>query len=223
MSLDKARAGGDARELTMRSARQARLLSLVGLFVVVGLVVSGRAHATFLTPSAAFYWSLPAVNGNPSNQEGAIATSPDGNFVYVADKYGNLVEEYTSDGALQHEVRFRALTAPTGVTTDLSGDVYVVYEAQGVVAKFTANLKLLSTWSVPFAKSIAADRGGHLFVLTNFLGAVGEYDTNGKDIGGFAATNLPGPVFPIRRLRRSQQVGRQGDRGRWGGAADRCR
>jgi hypothetical protein len=51
--------------------------------------------------------------------------------------------------------------------------VYVVYEASGVVAKFTANLKLLSSWSVPFAKSIAADRAGHVWVLTNFLNAVG--------------------------------------------------
>lgn len=195
-SLDREGAGGDARGLMMRSLLRARVLRLVGLLVVAGLVVSGPAGATFLTPSAAFYWSLPAVGGNPDNQEGAIATSPDGNFVYVADKYGNRVEEYSSDGALRREVRFATLTAPTGVTTDLSGNVYVVYEAQGVVAKFTGNLKLISKWSVPFAKSIAADHAGHLFVLTNFLGAVGEYDASGKQVGGFAATNFPGRYFP---------------------------
>ena len=55
------------------------------------------------------------------------------------------MEQDTSDGALQREVRFRTLTAPTGVTTDLSGNVYVVYEAQRG-AKFTASLNRLSMW-----------------------------------------------------------------------------
>jgi hypothetical protein len=190
-SLDSQNACGDARELTMRSRWRLSLLTLVGLVVVVGLAVPGQAAATYLTPSDAFYWNLPAVNGNPNDQQGAIATSPDGSLVYVADKYGNYVEEYTSDGTYQRAYRSRTLSAPTGVTTDLSGNVYVVYEAQGVVAKFTAGLKLVSTWSVPFAKSIAADRAGDLWVLTNFLNAVGEFDPNGKSIGGFVA-NLPG-------------------------------
>ena len=175
-------------------ARRRRLLCWVGLVVVAGLVLARQADATSLSPSDAFYWALPALPGNPYNQEGAIATSPDGNFVYVADKYANALEEYTSDGALKRLLRFRVPTAPTGITTDLSGNVYVVYEARGVVAKFTANLKLLSSWSVPFAKSIAADRAGHVWVLTNFLNAVGEYDSNGKSIGGFDAT-FPGQYF----------------------------
>ena len=80
------------------------------------------------------------------------------------------------------------------MTTDLSGNVFFVYEATGTVAKFTAGLKLLSSWRVPFAKSIAADRAGHLFVLTNFLNAVSEYNTNGKSIGGFVAS-FPGQYF----------------------------
>lgn len=170
------------------------LLRCAGLVVVGVLVVAGRADATSLTPSVAFYWNLPALPGNPANQEGAIAASPDGNLIYVADKYANAIEEYTSDGTLKRLIRFKPPTAPTGVTTDLSGDVFFVYEATGTVAKLTANLKLLSSWKVPFAKSIAADRAGHLFVLTNFLNSVGEYDANGKSIGGFVA-NFPGQYF----------------------------
>jgi hypothetical protein len=157
-------------------------------------MVAGRGGATSLTPSVAFYWNLPALPGNPNSQEGAIAASPDGNLIYVADKYANAIEEYTSDGTLKRLIRFKLPTAPTGVTTDLSGDVFFVYEATGTVAKFTANLKLLSSWKVPFAKSIAADRSGRLFVLTNFLNSVGEYNTNGKSIGGFVA-NFPGQYF----------------------------
>ena len=157
--------------------------------MVVGvLLVAGRANATSLTPSVAFYWNLPALPGNPNNQEGAIAASPDGNLIYVADKYANAIEEYTSDGTLRRLIQFKQPRAPTGVATDLSGDVFFVYEATGTVAKFTAGLKLLSSWRVPFAKSIAADRAGHLFVLTNFLNAVSEYNTNGRSIGGFVAS-----------------------------------
>ena len=174
--------------------RSRHVLRCVGLAVVGVLMVAGRADATSLTPSVAFYWNLPALPGNPNNQEGAIAASPDGNLVYVADKYANAIEEYTSDGTLKRVIRFKQPTAPTGVTTDLSGDVFFVYEATGTVARFSANLKLLSSWKVPFAKSIAADRAGRLFVLTKFLNAVGEYNTNGKSIGGFAA-NFPGQYF----------------------------
>ena len=175
-------------------ARSRHLLCCVGLAAVGVLVVAGRADATSLTPSVAFYWNLPALPGNPSNQEGAIAASPDGNLIYVADKYANAIEEYTSDGTLKRLIKFKQPAAPTGVTTDLSGDVFFVYEATGRVAKFTANLKLLSSWKVPFAKSIAADRAGQLFVLTNFLNSVGEYNSNGKSIGGFVA-NFPGQYF----------------------------
>jgi hypothetical protein len=175
-------------------ARSRHLLCCVGLAAVVVLAMAARAHATSLTPSVAFYWNLPALPGNPNDQEGAIAASPDGNLIYVADKYANAIEEYTSDGTLKRLIKFKQPTAPTGVTTDLSGDVFFVYEATGRVAKFTPNLKLLSSWKVPFAKSIAADRAGQLFVLTNFLNSVGEYNSNGKSIGGFVA-NFPGQYF----------------------------
>ena len=179
--------------------RSRYLLRCAGLVVVGVLMVAGRADATSLTPSVAFYWNLPALPGNPNDQEGAIAASPDGNLIYVADKYANAIEEYTSDGTLKRLIRFKQPTAPTGVTTDLSGDVFFVYEATGTVAKFTANLKLLSSWKVPFAKSIAADRAGQLFVLTNFLNAVGEYDADGKSIGGLRR-ELPWAIFWLRRL-----------------------
>ncbi len=135
------------------------------MLMLIGALLVGSADAIALSPADSFYWTLPAFNGNPNDQQGAIAVSPDGGFVYVADEYGNTVEEYTSDGRYLREVRPRGLSDPTGVTTDLSGDVYVVYEAQGVVAKLTAGLRLLTTWSVPFARSIAADRAGNLCAL----------------------------------------------------------
>jgi hypothetical protein len=176
--------------------RPGRLVRGIGLAVLVGLVGAGQATATHLDAQDAFYWQLPAAPVHPGNSGGAIATSADGNFVYVADPYGNAIDEYTSDGTLVRSIRFgRRPMAPTSVTTDLSGDVYVVYQATGTVARYTANLRLLSTWSVFGAQSIAADRAGHLWVLTNFLDAVGEYDPAGKSIGGFVA-NLPGQYFP---------------------------
>ncbi len=170
-------------------------LTSLALVLLAGLIGAGRANATHLDPSDAFYWSLPS-SSRQIGHDSAIAVSPDGNLVYVADGGGNEIEEYTSDGVFKHAVRFgKRPFDPSGVTTDLSGNVYVVYEATGTVAKFNANLKFLTSWSVPFARSIAADRAGHVWVLTKFFNAVGEYDSNGNAIGGFTA-NLPGQIFP---------------------------
>ncbi len=171
-----------------------RLIRTAGLALLFGLLWAPQAGATHLDAQDAFYWPLASVY-RASNAQGAIATSADGNLVYVADTYGDEVEEYASDGTLLHVARSRQHSAPSGVTTDLSGNVYVVYEAQGVVVKFNASLKSLTSWSVFGANSIAADRSGHVWVLTNFLNSVGEYDSNGKSIGGFVA-NLPGQYFP---------------------------
>src|ERR1700730_7591508 len=102
-------------------AMLSRLVRGIGLVFVVGLVLTGPADATFLTPNDAFYWNLPPASGNPYDQEGAIAASPDGNLVYVADKYANQVEQFTSDGALKRVWRSRSFRGPTGVSTDLSG------------------------------------------------------------------------------------------------------
>ena len=170
-------------------------LTCLALVLLAGLIGAGRANATHLDPSDAFYWSLPGLN-RPVGHDSAIAVSPDGNLVYVADGLGNAIEEYTSDGVGKRVIRFgRRPFYPSGITTDLSGNVYVVYEATGTVAKFNAHLQFLTSWSVPFARSIAADRAGHVWVLTKFFNAVGEYDSNGNAIGGFAA-NLPGQLFP---------------------------
>jgi hypothetical protein len=171
-----------------------RLIRTVGLALLFGLLWAPQAIATHFDPHDAFYWPLPSAH-RTSYDQGAIATSPDGNLVYVADTYGDQVEEYTSAGTLVHVARYRQFSAPSGVATDLSGNVYVVYKSQGVVVKFSVSLKYLSSWSVFGANSIATDRSGHIWVLTNFLNSVGEYDSNGKPIGGLVA-NLPGQYFP---------------------------
>jgi hypothetical protein len=181
-----------------RRRHATRLLFVAGLCSVVGLVLAGNANATHLDPGHAFYWQLPSVHvraSAPRYDAGAIAVSPDGNLVYVADTTGDEVDEFTSDGVLVHIARLPQYQEPSGVTTDLSGNVYVVYQAQGEVIKFTANLVHVGAWSVFGAHSIAADRAGHIWVLTNFLNAVGEFDSSGKSIGGFVA-NLPGQFFP---------------------------
>jgi DNA-binding beta-propeller fold protein YncE len=156
------------------------------------LTVAGSARAASYNPSDAFYWSMPG-----GHSAAAIATSSDGNFVYAADTSARRIVQFSSDGAFVRAWSYKHAT-PTSVTTDAFGNVYVLYQQTETIVKFSGEGKkvvVLASWSVPFAGSIAATRGGSVFVLTNFLNAVGEYNTTGKSIGGFVA-NLPGQWFP---------------------------
>ena len=169
----------------------------MALIASAALGLAGQARAASYSPSDAFYWALP-----PGGAGSAIAVSPDGNFVYVADSHSKRIHEFASDGLPIRAWSYnKALQAPGSVTTDGFGDVYVLYphplhQAPATIEKFTGDgKKLLASWTVPFASAIAATRGGSVFVLTNFLNTVGEYNTNGKAIGGFVA-NLPGQWFP---------------------------
>jgi hypothetical protein len=172
-----------------------RPLCSAGLVCLAVLAMAGQARATSYSPSDAFYWSLP------SGAAAGIAVSPDGNSVYVANSSLKRIEQFDSDGVLLRSWASRkAWQAPSSVTTDGFGNVYVLYpqplnQAPATIVKYTGVGKVLASWTVPFAGSIAASRGGIVYVLTNFLNAVGVYDTDGKSIGGFVA-NLPGQWFP---------------------------
>lgn len=166
----------------------AKTFGLIGLVVLALFAVAGRAGATSFSGSDAFYFPVKATTGN-----GAIATSPDGNYVYVAA--GN-VTQYSGDGAFVRTFANKhGFVAATSIGTDLTGDVYVLYSTSQVVAKYTASGKYLTSWPVTFARAIGVSRGGDVFVLTNFLNAVGEYNSAGKSIGGFVA-NFPGQFMP---------------------------
>lgn len=161
----------------------------VWLACLAMLVLAAQSRAASYSPDDAFYWSLPGA--------AAIAVSPDGNFVYVANSSLKRIEEFDSDGVLARNwIYNKHLQAPSSVTTDDFGNVYVLYPHEEEIVKYTADgKKVLASWNVPFARAIAASRGGRLYVLTNFLNAVGVYNSEGTSIGGFVA-NLPGQWFP---------------------------
>ena len=172
-----------------------RLIRVFSSLVALAAFAAGgaqSAEATVLTSAASFYVKLPALH--EYSGAGAVAASPDGNFVYVTDGDRNRVYEFNSALALVKQWKSSRLQSPTGVTTDVFGNVYVANNGNGTVVKFTDSGKFISQWGVPFAKSIAA-RGGSVFVLTSFFSVVGDYSTKGQQLGGFVAL-LPGRWFP---------------------------
>jgi hypothetical protein len=181
--------------LTARAGVLRRWLGCAALVCLSGLALAGPAHAATYSPGAAFYWTLPADYGvyHPS----AIAVSPDGNLVYVADGMLRHVIEYTSDGVLVRTWPWKkTLGTPTSITTDGAGAVYVLYGQTEMIVRYSADGKtVLGSKKVPFARAIAASGAGRVYVLTNFLNAVGVFNVKGKSIGGFVA-NLPGQFFP---------------------------
>jgi hypothetical protein len=169
-----------------------RLLRSAGLVGLLVLALGGAARAASYSSSDAFYWSMPG--GHAAT---AIATSPDGNSVYVADASAKRIDQFDPDGLFVRSWAY-GRQRPSSVTTDGFGNVYVLYAQSETIVKFgtaAKKVKILASWNVPFAGSIAASYGGIVYVLTNFLNAVGVYNSAGQSIGGFVA-NLPGQWFP---------------------------
>ena len=125
------------------------------LVALVSLVVVASAGATTLISSPRDV-SRVFLPGQPRFSDGAVAVSPDGQFVYVVVRSRNRLYEFSTRGALEKIWTSHRLRGPRGVTTDGLGDVYVADQASGKVIKFTADGRFVAQWSVPDPISIAA-------------------------------------------------------------------
>ncbi len=167
------------------------LAAATGLFAAIALVCAPGAGAVSLYPSATTSWLAPF--DMPFAGISSIATSPEGEYVYVGT--GGKVIQYTTSGVW---VRTWSpyFEDPSGLATDPSGDVYVADSARGEVQKFDANGRHIASFSAPGVRQIAADAHGHIFVLTSIVLAevVDVRSYNWADEGAWAAT-LPGSWF----------------------------
>ena len=167
-----------------------RFAKLVPLVLLAGLFWAPAGSATSLDPKVTYETPLPiplALPYKPWAETAAVAVSPDGNLVYVTDEKGSEIWEFSSDLVLLSKWTTSRINRPTGVATDLLGNVYVANNGNGTVVKFSADGKPLKSWSVPAAKSIAVG-GGRVYVLTTLFGAVGEYSYTGAKLTGFVAS-----------------------------------
>ncbi len=161
------------------------------LVALVSLVVVASAGATTLISSPRDV-SRVFLPGQPRFSDGAVAVSPDGQFVYVVVRSRNRLYEFSTRGALEKIWTSHRLRGPRGVTTDGLGDVYVGDQASGKVIKFTADGRFVAQWSVPDPISIAAAPKGPVYVLRGDAhNRVEEYTLAGRRLRSFDA-NLPG-------------------------------
>jgi hypothetical protein len=161
------------------------------LVALVSLLVVASAGATTLISSPRDV-SRVFLPGQPRFSDGAVAASPDGQFVYVVVRSRNRLYEFTTRGALKKIWSSPRLRGPRGVTTDGIGNVYVADQASGKVVKFTAGGRFLAQWSAPDPISIAAAPNGPVYVLRGDAhNRVEEYALDGRKLRGFDA-NLPG-------------------------------
>lgn len=143
--------------------------------------------------------------------QGGVATSPNGQYVYVADNSG-------SNPLVTHRIqKFDATSGafilswggpgtadgqfnlPNGVTVDSAGNVYVVdFASGGRVQKFDSNGNFLLKWYAPQGGYIAAGPDGNIY--TDYgNNAVAKWDMNGNLLlafgSGFGLTAARGIAF----------------------------
>src|SRR3954464_10129573 len=90
----------------------------LALAALVALALAAPAHAD-LQPSA--FGADPAVGHGVLRFPQAVASSPGGSFVWVADQYSSVVQEFTRDGTWVNDVGWRADDRETGRIGTIGG------------------------------------------------------------------------------------------------------
>src|SRR3954453_5002537 len=97
---------------------------------VAALALAAPAHAELLPAS---FGADPAVGHGVLRFPQAVASSPGGAFVWVADQYSSVVQEFTRDGTWVKNVGWRAdyreagrLCTIGGLALDRAGHLFVL-------------------------------------------------------------------------------------------------
>src|SRR3954469_21082281 len=125
--------------------------ALAALAALASLALAAPAHAD-LQPSA--FGADPAVGHGVLRFPQAVASSPGGAYVWVADQYSSVVQEFTRDGALVKDVGWRAddreagrLGTIGGVALGRAGHLFVLDSENDRVQVFASDSgAYLGTW-----------------------------------------------------------------------------
>ncbi|MEA2383372.1 MAG: hypothetical protein QOH72_3343, partial [Solirubrobacteraceae bacterium] len=131
--------------------RSRRLLPVVAcLATLLGATTTARAAPPALTPSVV---GEAPVAGGVFRFPQAVAFSPGGGTVFVADQYSGVIQSFGPDGTPRATFGARAtrreagrLGTVGGVATDKDGRVYVLDSENDRVQIFTASGTLITSW-----------------------------------------------------------------------------
>jgi len=184
-----------------------KYLSKIGLVLGIFLVQSAAVAQSFIAPEFILKFG-GAPDGSTSSADGrftdiapgGIATSPDGQFVYVVDSTAdvgvNRIEKFDNQGNFLLKwgstgTGIGQFNYPVGIAVDASGNVYVVDSGDQRVQKFDSSGNFLLQWYGPQGGQILAGRDGYIYTdYGNF--SIGKYDTNGVLQMTFGGAELDG-------------------------------
>jgi DNA-binding beta-propeller fold protein YncE len=161
--------------------RRAEACAALGAVLVLG----GQAGAGAAAPPPL---SAPSIIGEPPTGSGvfrfpqAVATSPDGQTVYVADQHSGVVQRFALDGTPLGAFGGRAVRrepAPLGtiggLATDRAGRVYVLDSAHARVQVFSPTGRFLTAWGRRSLFQLAARDAGPSFGISSSGIAVAQH------------------------------------------------
>ncbi len=158
------------------------------------VVESSNARVQKFSADGAFistFGSSGSTNGK-FNSPNAIARDPSGDYIYVLDGSfsGARVQKLTKDGAFVSSFT-GGFVNPSGLTTDIDGNIYVADTGNNKIKKFSsAGTPLLTFGSSGSGNgqlfgpySVAVDSSGNIFVADRSNNRIQKFDSS----GGFVA------------------------------------
>src|SRR5690349_9463154 len=126
---------------------------LTGLIACAALAAPSAAHAAPPTLTPSVVGETPVAAGGVFRFPQAVAFSPGGAVVYVADQYSGVVQSFGRDGTPRGTFGSRAIRREPGrlgtvggVATDKDGRVYVLDSENDRVQIFRADGTLITSW-----------------------------------------------------------------------------
>lgn len=159
-----------------------------GASEVLVLDLTGRLIDTFHI--------APQIAGGPAPRPVGVAVAPDGTL-WVSDPDSNRLLQYGAHGEFLRDLGgtraggSEGYNAPTGISIDAAGNIYVVDTLNGRVLKLSPDGAQLQQFGRPgdtagtFSrpKDVAVDAGGNVYVSDGLLAAVQVFDAGGKYLG----------------------------------------
>lgn len=120
-----------------------------------------------------------------SDTQGSIYVITPNNLIQKVTPEGTLIKQWGSHGTGNGQFQF-----PQGITTDLSGNIYISDSKDYRIQKFNSDGEYLTTWNLEallrnkmsYIIDLATDAIGNLYVVNPTQNLIHKFDTNGNEL-----------------------------------------